>query len=179
MKNIKKDESISQLISFSKESWKGVISFCLVFSSEMSVSKAVAASYLTASEVKLKNVATFIREVDLKAFKSLKKCLDSYHRYYWEDVDWKTSRGTGEVPQPYFQWEWARHWKMWMNNVCSTPSVKMFVVWYLRDDGNSASTYLFVSPWDISIEISSLQQFWIDSAIATLAWRSKHPWLKL
>ena len=82
MKNIKKDESISQLISFSKESWKGFISFCLVFSSEMSVSKAVAASYLTASEVKLKNVATFIREVDLKAFKSLKKCLDSYHRYY-------------------------------------------------------------------------------------------------
>ena len=41
IKKFEKDESISQLISFSKVSWKGYISFWLVFSSEMSISKAV------------------------------------------------------------------------------------------------------------------------------------------
>ena len=41
IKKFEKDESISQLISFSKVSWKGCISFWLVFSSEMSISKAV------------------------------------------------------------------------------------------------------------------------------------------
>ena len=46
-------ESISQLISFSKVSWTGYFSFRLVFSLEMSISKAVAASYLAASEDKL------------------------------------------------------------------------------------------------------------------------------
>ena len=73
IKKIEKDESISQLISFSEVSWKGCISFWLVFSSEMSISKVVAASYLAASEDKLKDVATFIREVVLKAFKSSKE----------------------------------------------------------------------------------------------------------
>ena len=62
-----------QLISSSKVLWKDCISFWLFFSSEMSASKAVAASYLAASEVKLKDVATFIREVILKAFKSSKE----------------------------------------------------------------------------------------------------------
>ena len=39
----------------------------------MSISKAVAALYLAASGDKLKDVATFIREVVLKAFKSSKE----------------------------------------------------------------------------------------------------------
>ena len=39
----------------------------------MSISKAVATSYLTASGDKLKDVGTFIREVVLKAFKSSKE----------------------------------------------------------------------------------------------------------
>ena len=39
----------------------------------MSVSKTVAASYLAASEDKLKEVASFIREVVFKAFKSSKE----------------------------------------------------------------------------------------------------------
>ena len=54
-------------------SQKGCISIWLVFSSEMSISKAVATSYLTASGDKLKDVGTFIREVVLKAFKSSKE----------------------------------------------------------------------------------------------------------
>ena len=69
IKKIKKDKFILQSISFSKLSWKGCISFWLVFSSETSISKAVAA----ASEDKLKDIATFIREVVLKAFKSSKE----------------------------------------------------------------------------------------------------------
>lgn len=52
--------------------WKGCISFWLVFSSDMSVSKTAAASYLAASEDKLKEVAIFIREAVFKAFKSSK-----------------------------------------------------------------------------------------------------------
>ena len=61
------------LISFSKVSWKGCISFWLVFSLEMSISKAIATSYLAASEDKLKDTATFIREVAFKALKSSKE----------------------------------------------------------------------------------------------------------
>ena len=53
--------------------WKDCIPFWLVFSSDMSVSKTVAASYLAASEDKLKEVASFIREVVFKAFKSSKE----------------------------------------------------------------------------------------------------------
>ena len=34
-------------------------------------------------------------------------------RWYREDANWKTFWGTGEVPEPYFQWKWAKHWKMW------------------------------------------------------------------
>ena len=41
----------------------------------MSISKVVAASYLAASKYKLKDVATFIRKVVLKAFKSSKEML--------------------------------------------------------------------------------------------------------
>ena len=41
-----------------------------------------------------------------------RNALATYDRQYWEDVNWKTYRGTGEVPQPYFQWKWAKHWKM-------------------------------------------------------------------
>ena len=68
MKKIEKDESTSHLISFSKVSWQGCVTFWLVFSSELS--KAVAASYLAASEDKLKDTAGFLREVILNAFKN-------------------------------------------------------------------------------------------------------------
>ena len=66
IKKIEKDGRISQLILFSKVSWKGCISFWLVFSSVVPISKAITASYLAASEDKLKDVVTFMREVALK-----------------------------------------------------------------------------------------------------------------
>ena len=44
-----------------------------MFSSELSISKAVAASYVAASEDKLKDTAAFLREVILNAFKNSKE----------------------------------------------------------------------------------------------------------
>ena len=95
------------MILFSKVSWKGCISFWLVSSWEMSISKAIAASYLAASGDKLKDVATIIREVVLKAYKSSKEMpyplpqmilrgcrLKNFHR------NWRIYR------------KWAKHWKM-------------------------------------------------------------------
>ena len=69
----KENESIWQLISFSKVVWKGCLSLWQVFISDISIAKAVAVSNLTTSEYKLKDVATFMKKVVLKAFESLKE----------------------------------------------------------------------------------------------------------
>ena len=69
IKKIEKDESISQWISFSNMLLQDYVSFWLVFS----FSQAVAGSYLETSEDKLKDVAIFIKEIVLKAFKSSKE----------------------------------------------------------------------------------------------------------
>ena len=55
MKKLKKDEDVRDKFSFSKVEWKGCVSFWLVFNACMSISSAVAASYLAASEDKIKD----------------------------------------------------------------------------------------------------------------------------
>ena len=136
IKKIEKYDDISQLILFSKVYCKGYISFWLGFSSEMSISKAVAASYLAASQDKLKDVGTFIREVVLKAFKTSKEMPRV------PTVDDIERMSTEKLPEEL---------EKLLNLIFSasgsnTPSAKIFVTRYLKDAGNSASIFLFVSP---------------------------------
>ena len=70
---IERDEEISKSLSFSKVEWKGCCSFWLVFSSEITAAQAATASYKAASEDKLKDTATFLRESILKAFRETKE----------------------------------------------------------------------------------------------------------
>ena len=49
----------------------------------------------------------FLKHTNLR-----KKCLTSYHRWYWEDVDWKTFIGIGEFTgnEPNTEkWEQTKH----------------------------------------------------------------------
>ena len=50
IKMFDKDEDLAKAISYSKVVWKGCVSFWLVYNSELSISEAVAISYLVASE---------------------------------------------------------------------------------------------------------------------------------
>ena len=70
---IERDEEISKSLSFSKVEWRGCVSFWLIFSSEITAAQAAAASYMAASEDKLKDTATFLRDVILKAFRESKE----------------------------------------------------------------------------------------------------------
>ena len=101
----------------------------------MSISTVVAASYLAASEDRLKDVATFIREVVLKAFKSSKQ------------MPWPPTIRNWTGFSILFSVEMRQTLKnVNRQNVLSTLSAKTFFAWYLKDDGNSATTFLFVSP---------------------------------
>ena len=73
MNKLKKDEDMSKKISFSKVDWKGCVSFWLVFSSSMSISSAVAASYLAASKDRIQETALYLKEVIERAFKASKE----------------------------------------------------------------------------------------------------------
>ena len=95
---------------------------------------ASAASYLAASEDKLKDVATFIREGIVKAFKSSK------------EMPWPPTIDDIEKMSTLFAMEMSRTLKnVNRQNILSTQSAKMFVAQYLKDDGNSTSTFLFAS----------------------------------
>ena len=72
LKNLRKDDEISQQLSFSKVDSKGCISFWLIFSSKLSVSEAVSSAYHLASKDKLKDAASQLRDIILKAFKKSK-----------------------------------------------------------------------------------------------------------
>ena len=147
MKKIEKDESISQLISFSKVVWQGCVSFWLVFSSELSISKAVAASYVAASEDKLKDTAAFLREVILNAFKNSKEMhwppsVDDMRRWLLKSYQ-KNSKDFSIL----FSVEMNQAQKnVSGQNVSFTLSVKMCAVLFPKDDGNLASIFLCVLP---------------------------------
>ena len=73
MKKMEKDDEIGQLLSFTKVELKGCVHFWLVYSSELSTSNAVAASYLAASKDKLSDTAVYLRGVILEAYKKSKE----------------------------------------------------------------------------------------------------------
>ena len=160
IKKIEKDESISQLVSFSKVSWKGCISFWLVFSSEMSVSMAVAESYLAASEDKLKDVATFIREVVLKAFKSSKEMswppsIDDIEKMLTEKLPEELERFLnlifGENEPNTEKCERIKRF---------VYSIRQVVCRAVSQGRRKLSKHILICvTLDISIEVSSLQQF--------------------
>ena len=73
MKKLQNDEDISKSISFSKVILKGCVSLWLVYSKELSISTAVAASYLAASEDKIEDTAAVLRNLILNAFEGSKE----------------------------------------------------------------------------------------------------------
>ena len=73
MKKMTADEEIKESISFARVESKGCVSFWLVYSSKLSTSNAVAASYLSASKDKLSEAAVYLRNVILEAFKKSKE----------------------------------------------------------------------------------------------------------
>ena len=183
IKKTENDESISQLISFSKVSWKGCISFWLVFSSEMSVSKEVAAPSLAASDDKLKDVATFIREVILKAFKSSKEMP-------WPPtIDDIEKMSTEKLPE-----ELERFLNLIFSgnepNTEKCERTKRFVYSISQDVCRAVSQ----GRWKLSKHILvfvTLRHLYRSKQLTTilnrlchceripLAWSSKQPWLKL
>ena len=72
-KRLEKDAEIAPLIQFSKNEWKGCLSFWLNFNADLPAEKAVAASYLLATKYHLYERAIYILELILTAFRKSKE----------------------------------------------------------------------------------------------------------
>ena len=72
-KRLEKDSEFAPLIQFSKIEGKGCLSFWLIFSANLLVEKAVAASYLPGTKDDLHDTATYLHKLILTAFRKSKE----------------------------------------------------------------------------------------------------------